>query len=249
MRRRYKCNNVSGKSKNHVKEQTEYVSKNNDVVDYNVELKKGIIREYDMVRNQIDNAIARMDKYYIQAVAVLLLGVFFQRNANAFLLAMGLLVTLTLQLKILECKNMVSYNAAYLMVFIENRKMGLMYETRVQQYRMKYWDSNNKYRRDRTKKRTRCSLKESVGKFGYRIKNAMVGAFALIVIACFYRNNLNLNFVFCWDMNTLIYCSKFIGLSLLALANVIFAIYLCIDKKKPQEMAEEWKKIKAREEQ
>lgn len=188
-----------------------------------------------------------MDKYYIQAVAVLLLGVFFQRSANAFLLAMGLLVALALQLKILECKNMVSYNAAYLMVFIENQDMELMYETRVQQYRMEFWDSKNKVKKGRTKEKTWNSIKKAVGKFGYRIKNAIVGAFALIVIVCYYRNNLILDFEFCRDMKTVIYCSKIIGLSLLALANVIFAIYLCIDKKKPQEMAEDWKKIRTSE--
>lgn len=221
-------------------------------VDFLSEQKKGIVKEYDMLRSQIDNAIERMDKYYIQAVVALLVTFFFQRGVSVFFIAIGLIVALALQLKILECKNMVSYNAAYLMVFIENPEMGLMYETRVQKLRMRVWDKKKKKgKKDNIFVSSLKRLKSIIGKLGYRIKNALIGAFALVVVASYFSNNKIVSTVFHLNSDAILNGNKslikFVVLSLLALANVVFAIHLCVDKKKPQEFAKAWQEIKLNE--
>ncbi|MBR4342124.1 MAG: hypothetical protein IKP88_05420 [Lachnospiraceae bacterium] len=241
---------VKIKKPNHRKKEIDDISiEDTSAEDSVVEYKKGIVREYDMVRSQIDNAIARMDTYYIQAVVVLAAGTFFQNNVNIFILAMGLVVTLALQLKILECKNMVSYNAAYLMVFIENRDMGLMYETRVQRYRTGFWGYQddgkgkvNKKEKTKDKKEKAKEIFNLAARFGYRIKNALVGAFALIFIVCYVRYNLWSN----WNADVISWI-KLVVISILAIANLVLACVLCFVEKQPQKMAKKWKEIQKSE--
>ena len=188
---------------------------------------KPIEKEYDMVRSQIDKAIERMDKYNLQAITVLLLNVFFQSEISVYIYIMGVFVALILLCKIIECRNMVFYNAMYLVVFVEDENLGLQYESRVQKLYSGMKKTNLKGLR---------RLLHSIYMIGYKLKHTMIGVFSIIVVGSFIIRNSPITGWLNWI--------KVIILSMEAMTIVIFTICLLFDGVIKKEYKRKWEEIK-----
>ena len=202
---------------------------------YECNVQETTFKEYDMLRGQIDNAIARMDKYNIEAMAVLLLDVFFNRNVSIFVDVMGLLVALFFLLKIIECRNMVAYNATYLTEFVENKDLGLMYESRVQKLRGTFWNSK-KAEYGGYKK-----LMLVILQIGYKIKYTMIGIFALVVLSCFV--------IRIWPLNSGLKVFKVVILSAETFVILLYTFILLACNRITGEFKVAWNRIKDKERQ
>lgn len=191
----------------------------------------GILEEYSQVRTMLDKACDRQDTYFLSAFTILGVGNIFQQS-SVFYFGMTLLcISLFINLKIIECRNMTFYNTTYLVTFLESEKYGLLYETRIQKLRKIFWSKGSGI--------TQKGIYNTFYRFGYYIKNGIICMMVIVLSIQTIHSLLPI------DSNIKII--KLVLVIAITLLNIIYSYILLNDRFLTGEFLKKWKQIKNKE--
>lgn len=196
-----------------------------------IDLKKeSTEQEYSMLKQEIQLAVQRQDQYFLLVFSMLGIGSIVDNYiSNINFLIFILMSTVFIQLKIIECRTIVIYTAAYMLTFLETPS-GIMFENRFNAIRINFWKGEHLNLVEENK------LVHAFRKFGYFIKNSIIFWMALFIYIGIVENALGLDV-----LPKIIYIV--LG-TLLIIVNFIYAIMLISDRKLTKLYIKNWKILK-----
>ncbi|MCQ2442574.1 MAG: hypothetical protein MJ077_05555 [Oscillospiraceae bacterium] len=191
----------------------------------------GIMEEYSQVRSMLEKSCERQDTYFLSSFTILGVGNIFQKGSVFYLGITLLCISLFINLKIIECRNMTFYNTTYLVTFLEDAQYGLLYETRIQKLRGIFWKDKSGI--------TQKNIYNRFYRFGYYIKNGII---CIMVIFLAIQTTESL-----LPIDTVGKKLKLFLVIIITVLNLVYSYVLLNDRFLTGEFLKKWKKIKEEE--
>ena len=193
-------------------------------------------KEYLMLRSEIEECLKKQDQVFSTIISILgLTNVFSHISENVLFLFLILFLSTLLQLRMLECRNIVYYISTYMSVFLE-KDSDFKWETRLRKFKIEGYGYENG-------KLGKKIINKVVVRFGRIVKHFIILGLVAFMVFRIVVNVYKSYYVLC------IKIVLYVVAGLFMIFNILYAYTLSTDKVNYDAYLKRWEKIRKKEQQ